>query len=84
MFEQLTVNTIVSAASLALMAVGFALIFHIAGFFHFAHGAVFMLSPYCALLVKDWLGVPLLPSLVFGVAFGVVTGCSMQIVIFQP
>lgn len=84
MFEQLAVNTIVSAATLALMAVGFGLIFHIARFFHFAHGAVFLLSPYCAFMFKDWLGLPLLPSLALGVAFGVVAGCSMQLLIFEP
>ena len=84
MFEQLAVNTIVSAATLALMAVGFGLIFHIARFFHFAHGAVFLLSPYCAFLFKDWLGLPLLLSLAFGIAFSVVAGCSIQLLIYQP
>lgn len=84
MFEQLAMNAIVTAAPLSLLAVGFSLIFHVARFFHFAHGAVFTIGAFSAFFFKARLGLPLGLALPLAVLTGIAIGCAMDRVIYRP
>ena len=84
MFEQLAINAIVTAAPLSLLAVGFALIFHVARFFHFAHGAVFTIGAFSAFLFKERLGLPLGLAIPLAVLTSIAVGCLMDRVVYRP
>jgi branched-chain amino acid transport system permease protein len=57
MIDQLLVNGLIAGSVYCLIALGFALIFQTARFFHFAHGAVYTLGAYFAYLYSTQLGV---------------------------
>jgi len=48
MLTQLLLNSLISAATYALIALGFALIYRTVKFFHFAHGVVYTAGAYLA------------------------------------
>jgi len=80
---QIITNGLISASSCLLMALGFALIYRTARFFHFAHGIVFTASAYCTFLLVAWLQVPLWLSLVLGTAGGTLIGVLTEICIYR-
>lgn len=81
---QLIVNALVSASSIYLVGIGFALIFQTTKFFHFAHGIVFTTGAYSTFLFKVWLGLPNLFSLSLGIVLSALLGCSMELYIYRP
>ncbi len=84
MLWQLTVNGVVAGAAFALMALGFALVYNVARFFHFAHGVIFTIGAYSTFLIVNWLGLPLLFSIPIGIAFAALIGCSLDVIVFGP
>ncbi len=84
MLWQLTVNGIVAGSAFALMAIGFALVYNVTKFFHFAHGAIFILGAYFSFLIINWLGLPLLASIPIAVTAATLIGCSLDIIVFAP
>jgi len=83
---QYVVNGINAGATYALVALGFGLIFHVCGFFHFAHGGVYALGAYAAYILTHelgwsiWAAMPcaMLVSSIAGGAIDVVVYCPMQ------
>lgn len=55
--SQLIVNILVAYSLIFIVAAGFALIYHVSRFFHFAHGIVFTAGAYFAFLLNVWIGV---------------------------
>ena len=84
MAPQILMNGLISASSCLLMALGFALIYRTARFFHFAHGIVFAASAYSTFLLVAWLRLPLWFSLVLGVVAGTAVGVSSEICVYRP
>ena len=74
---QYLINALVAASMWTLVGVGFALIFRVAKFFHFAHGAIFTVGAYSTYLFSVWLHLPLFVA-VFG---GVLSSVALCLVI---
>ncbi len=81
---QLTLNVLVAASTLALMAVGFGLIFSTTRFFHFAHAVVYTGAAYLTYCGSVQLGLPLVIAVLLGVAGGVCLGGLMEVGLYRP
>lgn len=75
---------LLNSATIALIAVGFAIIFRVVGFLHFAHGAIYAWGAYVAyLLLHVWnLSLPLAVAL--SVAVGGLLGLVVDRVVYEP
>jgi branched-chain amino acid transport system permease protein len=80
--SQYFVNALLAASVWVLVGLGFALVFRVAKFFHFAHGAIFTVGAYATFVMVNWLGLPLWASIPIGVTASVVIGCSLDIAVF--
>lgn len=81
---QLALNMLVAASGLALLAVGFGLIFSTTRFFHFAHAAVYAAGAYVALFAMTATGVPITLAAFLGVAGGLCSGTLMEVGLYRP
>jgi branched-chain amino acid transport system permease protein len=84
MLWQLTVNGLVAASVFAMVGVGVAMIYRVAGFFNFAHGAILMLGAYATYIVVMLLHAPLVIGIVAGIAIATIFGCLSELVVFRP
>ena len=84
MLVQIILNTLASAGLIALVAVGFSVIYSTVRFFHFAHGAVFTVSGYAFFWLitsghlSPWAGVPI------AVAMGGILGVLTELAVYRP
>lgn len=81
---QYVINTVLTASMFMLVGVGFALVFQITRFFHFAHAVVFTGGAYLTYLFTQWQVMPLWCSIVLGVVLSTVIGCLMEVCIYLP
>lgn len=81
---QLSVNAISAASVYVLVGVGFALVFRVAKFFHFAHGAVFVVGAYSAFLFARWLSMPFPIAVLAGVLMSTACGLSIEHIVYRP
>ena len=81
---QYLVNALIATASYVLVAVGFALVFRVARFFHFAHGVVFTTGAYFTLLFNVWLGFSLIISILLAILLSTALGCLMEFFPYRP
>lgn len=65
-----------TAATLALVAIGFSLVYGVGGIINFAHGSFFMIAAYTAFLVSDQ-GGPIGLAVLAGVAAAMVGGALL-------
>lgn len=81
--SQLLMNGIVAGAAYGLIAMSFAIIYHTAHFFHFAHGAVYAAAAYAAfLLLSTGLGTEVaIPAAIVAAA---ALGALMEYVVYNP
>jgi len=80
---QAILNSFISASWIALVAIGFMLIFNTSRFFHFAHGVVFTAGAYFTLLFTISLGLPLLFSIILAVMLCGFLGCLMELLLYR-
>lgn len=80
---QLLLNGAVLGSIYGLMSGGFALIFGAARHFHISHAAVFASAGYLAYLFSS-AGVPLVLSVLIGIAFGVLLGMVLVRFLYTP
>ena len=64
MYSQTVINTIVAASSYTLVGISFYLTFSVARFYHFTHGAFFVLGAYITYSLVNTAGVPLIAATV--------------------
>lgn len=81
---QITVNILIGSSVIAMVALGFALIYQTTHFFHFAHGIVFTASAYLTFLFKAWLDLPLFLSSLLAIVLSTLLGCLMEFSIYRP
>lgn len=74
----------VTSAILAMLAVGFTLIFGVARILNLAHGAFYALGAYFAYTFTALLKLPLLPSALLSVALVALFGMAMERVLVRP
>jgi len=84
MLTQYLLNGIIAGSSYALVAVGFALIYNTVRIFHFAHGAVYVLSAYLFYTLRVQLGVSFLPAFLSALALSVACGTLLDEVVYSP
>ncbi len=81
--SQVILNGFIAASTIALVAVGFAVIYTCARFFHIAHGAVFALGAYCFYLLMSPCGLPCYIALPVAVLFSSMSGCTMYWLVYR-
>lgn len=81
---QVFIYSILAAAKIMLVAIGFAIVFRATRFFHFAHGIVFTAGAYFTFLFKTWLGLPLFFSIFLAIPLTTLLGCLMEVAVYLP
>jgi len=84
MFCQLFLNCIFTFGYIAIIAIGFALIFRVNRFFHFAHGIVITMGAFATFLFSIRVGLPLLFSIPLGIVITALLGCLIELGIYRP
>ena len=74
----------VTSAVLAMLAVGFTLIFGVARILNLAHGAFYALGAYCAYSFTALLKLPLILSAALAVALVAAFGMAMERILVRP
>lgn len=82
--SQILANGIVAGSIYALMAVGFALIYKTVRFFHFAHGAVYVVSAYVGWALYTKFGVPFVVCVVLACLVSGLLGAGIYLSIYRP
>ena len=72
-----------TSATLALVALGFSLVFGVGGTVNLAHGSFFMIGAYAAYSVVD-AGAPLVVGAVAGVAAAMAAGVLLDLFVVRP
>lgn len=81
---QISVNILIAASTIFLMALGFSLIYTVTRFFHFAHAILFTAGAYFAFVFNVWMGFPLVLAILLAVAATALGGCLLELSIYRP
>jgi branched-chain amino acid transport system permease protein len=81
---QTSVNAIYAASYMALIAVGFVLIFGVMGVINFAHGELYMLGAYAVVFVYAENQLPFFLAVAVGLIFVGLIGLLMERALFRP
>ena len=84
MNSQIFINIVIAGSNLILIALSFTIIYNIARFFHFAHGAMFMLGAYFLYLFAIILNIPFSLAIVSSVFFVAILGVLNNQYIYKP
>ena len=84
MLEQQFVNALSLGCVYALFALGFTLVFGVLGVINLAHGAVFMVGAYVALIVVSNFALPLLAGLIAAFLVAGLTGVLIDGLVLKP
>ncbi len=77
-------NILISGSIIALVAVGFSLIYRTTRFFYFAHAVVFTAGAYFTLALSQKGGLPLGTASSLSVVLCAIMGCSFEVFVFRP
>ena len=83
MHPQLYINVATSAAHIALVAVGFAIVYQIGRCFHFAHAAVYTVGAYAAFTASNHIAMSPWFSLCVGVGAGALLGGIIELCVYM-
>ena len=81
---QTSVNAIYAASYMALIAVGFVLIFGVMGMINFAHGELYMFGAYAVVYVYAENQLPFFLAVAAGLVFVGLLGLLMERALFRP
>ena len=84
MIQQFIVNGLIAGSTYAFIALSFALIYSVARFFHFAHGAVCALGAYACYGLNVWLGFPLWTAVPLAIIICCALGLIMEKGLYHP
>ena len=84
MLAQFFVNSLISGSIYMIVALSFSIIYTTTNFFHFAHGAIFILGAYFAYLYTSMLGIWVLISLPLGILTATIVGILIELLIYRP
>jgi branched-subunit amino acid ABC-type transport system permease component len=84
MIEQVAVNAAVSASAVVLAGISFYLPFSVARFFHFTHGAAYVLAAYTFFFLTTQVNAALGVALLLGVAAASLFGLALDWLIYRP
>lgn len=83
-FVQQLINGLAVGTGYALVAIGFTLIFGVLNVVNFAHGEVFMLGAYAALVAIATLAPPFMALVLLVAAVGAALGMGLERIAFRP
>lgn len=81
---QYVVNGVNAGATYALVALGFGLIFHVCGFFHFAHGGVYAVGAYAAYAMAHKLGWSIWVAVPCAILVSSIAGGVINTTVYRP
>ena len=81
---QFIINILLAGSTTVLVAVGFALVYGVVRFFHFAHGIIFTAGAYLAFVFHAWAGLPLIAAVVMAGVGAAIIGCVIEIAVYRP
>ncbi len=81
---QFLANGLCKGAVIALMGLGFGLIYTTTRVFHLAHAGVYVLAGYCVWLALNLLTLPLVASVLFALALAAAAGVLIDWTVYQP
>jgi len=81
---QLLINSIIAGSIYALIASGFSLIYSVAKFMHFAHGAVVTVSAFILFFFAGMLKFPFWLSAILTIIFAALFGLLMNLLCYRP
>lgn len=81
---QVVANALVTSAAVVLVALGFALIYLVGRFFHFAHAAVYTWAAYSAFVCVSYLHLSLGISSMLAVCSATLLGCLIETTVYRP
>ncbi len=81
---QLILNGIIAGAIYSLVASGFALIYNVTKFMHFAHGAALALGAYLMYTLSITAGIEFWASIVITLIFTSIIGALMNWIVYLP
>ena len=84
MYGQLFVNGLIVGFGYALVAVSFGLIYSTAGFFHFAHGAVYSFAAYLLYTLTATLKIPPVVGITLSIVGAAALGAAIQTFFYRP
>lgn len=84
LFAQLSANGIITGSYYALLGVSWTLIFATTRVFHFAHGLVFVVAAYTAVMLTMSLGLPLVVGAILAVVIAALVACCIELAIYRP
>lgn len=82
--SQALANGFAAGSSFALVAIGFALIYWAAGFFHFAHGAIITVGAYAAYTFVTLLGWSPILGVPLAISVAMLVGAGIEICAYRP
>jgi branched-chain amino acid transport system permease protein len=84
MLNQLFLNGIIIGSVYSLIAIGFALIYQTVRFFHFAHGAIYVLGAFFAYLFSVQVGFNRLVAFPLACLATMLVGVGLEVGIYKP
>lgn len=81
--DQLILNSMVTGALCAVIALGFGLIYHVNRFFHFSHAGLMTLGAYLTLLIAA-RQFPLIAAIPLALVLCGLVGCCIEIAVYRP
>jgi branched-chain amino acid transport system permease protein len=81
---QQLINALSYGSILALLAIGYTMIYGILGLINFAHGEIFMIGAFCAYLLLAFGGSPFLIGLLAALGGAVLIGMLIQRTVYAP
>jgi branched-chain amino acid transport system permease protein len=83
MFSDILLNGLIAGGVYALLAVGFALIFSVAGIVNMAHTAFYMIGAFLIFIATTYLKWPIVPAIFVGILVTVILGILSFIILFD-
>lgn len=84
MIEQVAVNAVISASAVMLAGISFYVPFSVTRFFHFTHGAAYIVATYTVFLLTTQVNVAPGVAVLLGVAAASLFGVALDWLIYRP
>lgn len=81
---QILANALSGAAVIALVGIGFGLVYRVAGFFHFAHGLIISSGAFVTYVLYAVADLWLVVAFVLGIISAAILGVSLEICLYHP
>jgi len=89
-FLQQLINGVTLGMIYGLIAIGYTMVYGIIGMINFAHGEIYMISAFCAIImflligIDAWLPLALIIVLLFAMLFASIYGWALERVAYRP